>query len=111
MEDIEYEGIKLLISYIDMLRKKYEKDEHFEACAELRDTISIFSNYILGYLTYSEIEQIVYSFCCADGNLIMTDYKNATVVWEIPEIGYKFVFTEVSNDELRRLKLLEGFKK
>jgi hypothetical protein len=54
--DTIQENVWDFTKYLDRERKLRESDEEFEYCAALRDAISVFQDYILGYTSYAKIE-------------------------------------------------------
>lgn len=100
------ESIQCLIKYIEYLRKKFEKEENYEVCSEMRDYIKLFSDYILGYKTYKHIETELYDLCCADGDVEYIDERDLTVVFKLSGTGQLFTFKNISFQEICRLQLL-----
>ncbi len=99
-------SIARLIEYIEFLRKKFEREENYEVCIEMRDYINLFGDYMLGYNSFDDIEQELYDLMCADGEIDLIDERRNLVVFSHNETGLKFHFANIKFQEMCRLQLL-----
>lgn len=106
MNDIPtLETMMELVSYINKSRKYYESEEDYELCGNLRDFSNLFSDYCLGYKTYSDIENKLYEYIIGVGDLKDLDARTGSVWLEHP-MGNIFVFHDLCFQEICRLQLL-----
>lgn len=97
--------IRVLLEYIECIRKYHESREEYEDCAYLRDVLDIFSAFILGYISLKDISEVLYSFCAERSNIKDLDTKTKTVVLELCATGQMFFFGELPSKELKQLQL------
>jgi len=103
--DVTEETIRVLLDYVEFLRKHHENQEEYEECAEMRDLIGIFGNFVIGYLSVSDIEQVLYNFCTEHSSIKDLDTKNRSVIFELYGTGQIFVFHNIKPKELKHLQL------
>lgn len=100
--EIDQTDIKTLSSYVQYLLKHYEKEEAYEVCSELLLFQKKINDYILGYLTTSEIQQDLYEFCKIEGEILDVNIFHCSIVFQI-NTGQKLYFCDIDLREMSNL--------
>ena len=98
--------IRILIEYVDYVRKYHEKIEEYEICKEMKEFAEKLGDYVLGYITYFDIEKDLYNFCLCDADLKAVDEYTRSACFELEATGQKFVFNNLSMAEMNKLKMM-----